>query len=153
MTTEWAFERIREAFEKVAEDEAGKLIIRTKNCFEEFRLLAAHHCASRRARRCYDVVSVPNLQQFFPWKTTCGWFQLGRGARICGETNDFRTPNRLQVVQSGDSASRPSFSKRMRYRKVCVRTWSMRSNCWPTSRKMETVQSRALWQDFVRKAG
>ena len=39
---------------------------------------------------------------------------------------------------------RQRFSKRMRYRKVCVNICSMRSSCWRTKRKMEIAQSRVL---------
>ena len=103
--TEWAFERIREACAESGKRGGGKIDHRTKNYVEEYRLLAAHHCASRRARRCHDVITVPKLQQFFFWKTTCGGFQLARSTSswwcaICGEKYDWRAPNRLLVVQT-----------------------------------------------------
>ena len=46
--------------------------------------------------------------------------------------------NRCQC-QSGKG-----FFKRMRQRKVCVKSWSMHSICWRTSRKMVIAQSRVL---------
>ena len=79
-----AFERMREAFQKVAKEEAGRLSEnRTKNYVKEYRLLAAHHCASRRARRCHGVIFVPKLQQF-----------SSGGLRVVG----FRCEEALQLV-------------------------------------------------------
>ena len=51
--SEWVFDRIKEAFEKVAQDE-----------IEKYRLPAANRCASRRTRRSHNVLLVPALQQF-----------------------------------------------------------------------------------------
>ena len=61
--TEWAFHRIQEAFEKVAKDEARKLST-VQKYVKKHRLLAAHHRASRRARRCHDVI----LMSAFSWE-------------------------------------------------------------------------------------
>ena len=51
----------------------------------------------------------PNCNSF-PWRTTCGGFQLGRsiaagGAQSVEKKNEWRAPNRLLVVQTGASAS------------------------------------------------
>ena len=48
---EWAFDRIQEAFEKVAKDEGKKAEYSARSYVEKYRLLAAHYRASRRARR------------------------------------------------------------------------------------------------------
>ena len=53
--------------------------------------------------RCDQIATALSL------KTTCGGFQLGRstaagGAQICGQTYGWKAPNRLLVVQTGDSA-------------------------------------------------
>ena len=58
---EWAFDRINEAFEKVAKDEARKLSTNPRNHDKKCRLLAAHHPASGEPRRRYDVILVPAL--------------------------------------------------------------------------------------------
>ena len=91
--TEVGFERIREEFEKVAEDEAGKFEHRTSNYVEESRFPAAYHRVSRS-----DVVSVPHLQQFsledYMWwvsarkKHCIGW------CAICGEYG-WRAPQQV----------------------------------------------------------
>ena len=59
--TEWAFHRIKEAFEKVAKDEAGKLRIVQEIKIRKYGLLAAHDRASGGARRHYDVILVSAL--------------------------------------------------------------------------------------------
>ena len=64
--TEGAFERIREASEKVAKDEAGRLSSVQGIVLKRHRFPAAYHRASRRTRRCHDVVLVPELQQLSP---------------------------------------------------------------------------------------
>ena len=61
--TEWAFDRIQEAFEKVAKNEARKLST-VQKYVKKYRLFATSHRASRRARRCHDVILVPAWQQF-----------------------------------------------------------------------------------------
>ena len=58
---EWAFERIREASEKY-----GKIEHCTRNYVEEYRFPAAYHCASKRTRRCHDVIFMPKLQRLSP---------------------------------------------------------------------------------------
>ena len=59
----WAFDRIKEAFELVAQDEAEQMSI-VQEIMLRSGLPAANHCASRRTRRCHNVVLVPDLQQF-----------------------------------------------------------------------------------------
>ena len=63
--TEWAFHRIKEAFEQVAQDEARKVEHRAGNYDQKHGLLAAHHRASWRTRRSHDVLCVSELQQFY----------------------------------------------------------------------------------------
>ena len=62
---------MREAYEKVARDEIGRLGIEEK---QEHGLLAAGHCASRWNGRCHFVVCLPALQQF-SFGTTCCWYR------------------------------------------------------------------------------
>ena len=54
--TGWALDRIKEAFEQVAQDEAGKAEHCATNHDQKHRLLATLHCASRRTRRRYNVL-------------------------------------------------------------------------------------------------
>ena len=64
------FHRIKEAFEKVAKD-VEKTEHRPRNHDKQHGLRAAHHRASRRAKRRHDVIVVPALQQF-----SCGRLRL-----------------------------------------------------------------------------
>ena len=64
--TEWAFERIREAFEKVAKDEAGKLSIVPRMMLKSTDYLRRIIGPAGRARRCHVVISVPAMQPFSP---------------------------------------------------------------------------------------
>ena len=59
--TEWAFDRMKEAFERVAKDEARQLITVQEIQEEKYRFPASHHRASGVARRRYDVILVPAL--------------------------------------------------------------------------------------------
>ena len=61
--SEWAFDRIKEAFEKVAQDEAEKVSIVEEIVLRKHGLLAAHHRASWRTRRSHNVLRVAALQQ------------------------------------------------------------------------------------------
>ena len=68
--TEWAFERIREAFEKVAKDEAGRLNIvqgiMLKSTDFLRRIIAP--VGGQGGVICAHIATV------FPWRTTCGGF-------------------------------------------------------------------------------
>ena len=59
--TEWAFDRIKEAFEKVAKDEARKLSIVQENMTRRTDYLRRIIAPAARARRRYDVMFVPAL--------------------------------------------------------------------------------------------
>ena len=104
-------------------------------------------------RVCAHFTNSFLLEDYMWWvsvgKKHCGWC-----AAICGEKYEWRAPNRLLVVQTNMySASQERCSKRMRYRKVCVKTRSMRSTCWPTCRKMQIAQSRVVLQACEKEAG
>ena len=58
--SERAFDRMKEAFEKVAKDEVRKEH-RPRNHDKKHRLPATHHRASGEAGRRYDVILVPAL--------------------------------------------------------------------------------------------
>ena len=51
---------------------------RANNYVKKYRLLAAHHRASRRARRRYGVILVPALQQFSPLEDYVWWVSAGK---------------------------------------------------------------------------
>ena len=97
MATEWAFERIREAFEKVAEEEARRLNIVQRIILKSGAPLRQQE--GNEVSRCHMCAQNAGV---FPWKTTCGGFA------ICGENYDWRAPNRLLVVH------RQRLFKRMR---------------------------------------
>ena len=64
--SEWAFKRIKEAFEKVATDEARKAEHRPRNHDNKHRLLATHHRASgggKEALRCHTCALVVSVNQ------------------------------------------------------------------------------------------
>ena len=92
----------KEAVEKSGRRGGGKIVHRAKNEVEEYRLLAAHLC--------------PNCKSF-PLEDNVWWgFQLARitaagGARSVDKKYDWRAPNRLLVVQTGDSASQAKVVK------------------------------------------
>ena len=101
----------------MAKDDGRKIEHRRKNYVEKYRLLAAHHRASRRTRMCYSVVSVAAFATVSPLEDcTYGGFQHGRstaagGARSVEKTCERRAPNRLLVAQSGESASQAKVFK------------------------------------------
>ena len=57
--TEWAFDRIKEAFEKVAKDEARKLSTVQENMIRSTDYLRRIIAPAGGARRRYDVILVP----------------------------------------------------------------------------------------------
>ena len=61
--TEWAFERIREAFEKEAKHEAGRLYIVQGFMLKSTDFLRRIIAPAGEQGGCYSVVSVPKLQQ------------------------------------------------------------------------------------------
>ena len=125
--TEWAFERKREAFEKVAKDEVGSLsivkVITLKSTDFLRRIIAR-------------VGGQGGVTLSAGKKHSCWW------CAICGDNFEWRAPNRLLGVQPVPDRQR--FLKGMRHRKVCVKTLSVRSSCWRTIKKMVIAQSRVL---------
>ena len=57
--TKWAFDRIKEAFEQAAQDEAGRLSIVHEIMIRSN--ITCEHRASGEPRRRYDVILVPAL--------------------------------------------------------------------------------------------
>ena len=61
--SEWAFDRIDEAFDLVAQDEARKVSVVQEIMFKSTDYLAAYHRTSRRTGWSHNVLPVPELQQ------------------------------------------------------------------------------------------
>ena len=129
--TEWAFETIRESFEKVAKDEAGRLNI-VQGIVEEYQ-------SSRHQKDCAQIVG-------FNWEEALQWV----GAQAVEKKMEGDRPTGYWWYKKVTVPVRLRCSKRMRRRKVCVKTRSMRSSCWQTSRKMVTARFRVLFQAFVK---
>ena len=104
--SEWAFGRIKEAFDLVAKDEVEKMSIA-----QEIMLKSTDYVRRTIAPvggqggvtmsyLCPDCNSFP-LEDYVWWvsagKTTKWW------CAICGNKYDWRQPNRLLVVQTGES--------------------------------------------------
>ena len=112
---EWAFGRVQEAFEKVAQDEARKLSTVQEDHVQKYRLLAAHHRANRRARRCHECHTCAGTRNNFRLEDYVWWVSAGKKhtswwCAICGGKYDWRAPNRMLVVQTGESVTGDAFS-------------------------------------------
>ena len=154
---EWAFERMREAFEQVAKYEARRI-----NIVQRIQLKSTDSCrVSSRQPEGQGGVTLSYLctncnsfllEDFMWWvsagKKHCRWW-----CAICRENMIGERPPGYWWYKQVPVPIRQRCSKRMRYRKVCVKTWSMRSSCWRTSRKIEIAQSKVLLQAFVKEAG
>ena len=109
------------------------------------------------------MVEVPERQPYVLWATCYDFrgdvvgFSCNKEALQLVVPNlwrkyEWRAPNRLLVLQRGDSASQAKVFKAHAVPQGLCQNLSMRSNCWRTSRKMEIAQSRVLQQAFVKEA-
>ena len=106
--SEWAFDRIKEAFEKVAKDEAKKLSTIQETC-QKAQITcdaSSRQRGSKEALRCPICDRIATLR----WKTaSCGSLRetgaLFGGARFFEEKYDWKQPNRLLMVQTGESVN------------------------------------------------
>ena len=123
--SEWAFDRIKEAFEKVAQDEAEKVRIVQEIVFEKHGLLAAHHRASWRTRRSHNVLLVPALQQFpiVRLRLVGLWVKNipGVGAQFVGRSTIGSNPTGFWSCKQVRVLSRPRSSKHMQYLRACAK--------------------------------
>ena len=107
--SELAFDRIKEAFEKVAKDDAKKLSTVQGNQVKKYRLLATHHRASGGQGGVTMSYLCPHCDSF-PLEDHI-WWVSGRKERnnwwcaICGEKYDWKHPDRLLVVQTVESVN------------------------------------------------
>ena len=97
--TEWAFDRIKEAFEKVAKNEARKL-----STVQEIMIRSTDHlrriiapAVSKEALRCHTCARTATVSR---WKTTFGGSQGKKQTNWwCAMCGDWRAPYRVLVVQ------------------------------------------------------
>ena len=105
--SEWAFDRIKEAFELVAQDEAEKMsivqeiMIRSTDFLRRIIAPVGGQGGVTMSYLCPNCNRFP-LEDYVWWvsgrkKNTTWW------CAICGEKCDRRQPIRLLVVQTGDS--------------------------------------------------
>ena len=115
--SEWALYRIKEAFDLVAKDEVEKMSIA-----QEIMLKSTDHLRRIIAPvggqggvtmscLCPECNNFPleGLRSVGLWGKSTKWW-----CAICEEKCDWKRPNRLLVVQTGDS-------KRMPYRRACAK--------------------------------
>ena len=113
--TGWAFDRIKEAFEQVAQDEARKLSI-----VQEIMIRSTEYL--RRIIAPAGGQGGVTMSYLCPkcntslWKTTFGGFPVQKGvttggAQFVEKKNDWKQPNRLLVVQTGESINQAKVFK------------------------------------------
>ena len=106
--TEWAFKRIREAFEKVANDGAGRLSIVQGIILKNTDFLRRIIAPARGQGGVTMSYLCPNCNSFpleDVWWVSAGKKHCSWRCAICEERCDWKAPNRLLVVQIGVSAS------------------------------------------------
>ena len=104
--SEWASDRIKEAFELVAQDEAEKMsivqeiMIRNTEYLRRITAPVGRQGGVTMSYLCQHCNS-------FPLEDHVWWVSGGKSTKwwcaICGEKYDWKQPNRLLVVQTGDS--------------------------------------------------
>ena len=91
----------------MAKDEARKGEHRPRNRDKKYRLLAAFIAPAGEARRRHDVTFVPALYQFPDGRLRMVGLRREKAHKwrcaICGEKYDWKQPNGLLVVQTGES--------------------------------------------------
>ena len=130
--TEWAFDRTKEAFEQVAQDEAGKLSI-----VEEIMIRSTDY-----PRRIIAPVGGQGGVTMSYLCPQCNSFTIGRlhlvvtagkttkwWCAICGEKYDWKRPNRLLVVQTGDSVEQANSGPSCKFRQ-CVKVIGESARRW-----------------------
>ena len=108
------FRKNTKAYEKVANDEAGSLNIVQGILLKSTDFLWRIFAPSGGQGGVTMSSLCPNCNSF-PWRTTCGGFQLERSIAVGGaqsvERYESRVPNGLLVVHTGDSASQAKVFK------------------------------------------
>ena len=76
-----------------------------------------------RCHTCARIVTVSRLEDYVWWVSGRKRTQQCGGAQFVEKSKIGKQPNRLLVVQAGDSSvARPRYSKHMRYLKAFVET-------------------------------
>ena len=136
---EWTFERIREACEKVAMDDIGRLGIAQeilRNCKGFLRRIIAPVDGMERS---HFVVCLPALQQLPSWMTTFGGYRRDTetatterrniatgGERLVEANTTVRALDIILVVQIGVNANEAKVINARVTQPGCVTTCSMR---------------------------
>ena len=163
-SSEWTFEGIREAHEKVAKDEIGRfgIVQEIQRKSTEFlrRIIAPVWNG-----RSHFVVWLPTLQQFpLGGPHLVGFFRVrwqqqqkveALQLALCGLWRALRMESAQQRT-GGAARCECQWSegvwKRTQRRWSCVATWSMRWSCLRTSRKMVTARFKASSQACMKAA-
>ena len=114
--TEWAFEGIEEAFELAAQDEARKVSIVQEIIFKKALTsccASSHQSEDREESQCLTYARNATASL---WRTSFGGSSGRKGSNkwwcaICGEKYDWKQPNRLVVVQTGESINQAKVFK------------------------------------------
>ena len=123
--TEWAFDRVKEAFEQVTKDEAKKfsivqkIMIRRTDYLRRIIAPAGGQGGVTMSYLCLRYDSFP-LEDYVWWVSGGGKGRNSWWCAICGEKYDWKQPNRLLVVQTCESVFKPRSSKRMQYIRASV---------------------------------
>ena len=115
--SEWAFDRVKEAFNLVAKDQVEKMsivqeiMLKSKDCLR--RIIAP----VVGTRRCHNVVPVPELDDYVWWVTAGKKHKVVvRNLWRRGTTGGNRAG--CSSCKQGKALSRRRSSKRMRYRRA-----------------------------------
>ena len=104
--SEWAFDRIQEAFDLVAKDEARKVSVVQEITFKSTDNLRRIIAPVGGQGGVILFYLCPNCNSC-PLEDYVWWFSRGKSTKWwcanCGEKYDWKQPNRLLVVQTGDS--------------------------------------------------
>ena len=121
--SEWALDRIKEAFELVAQDEAEKMslvqeiMLRSTDYLRRIIAPVGGQGGVTMSYLCPHGNSF--LLEDCVWWVSCGestkWW-----CAICGEKYDWEQPNRLLVVQTGDSIEQAKVQSACGASKACA---------------------------------
>ena len=108
-TTEWSFDRMKEAFEQVAQDEARKLSIVQEIMIRSTDYLRRIIAAAGGQGGVTMSYLCPHCNSF-PLEDNIWWVSGSKGRNkwwcaISGEQYDWKQPYRLLVVQTGESVN------------------------------------------------
>ena len=102
----WAFDMIKEAFDLVAKDDVEKMSIAQEIMLKSTDYLRRIIAPVRGQGGVTMSYLCPNCNSF-PLEDYVWWVTAGKTTKwwcaICGEKYDWRQPNRLSVVQTGES--------------------------------------------------